>query len=129
MIATNNGDGVFQVGDKPYFELWTGDVWTPENPGAKYPRVSGAWDDPEYGGQGSSFWIRNGAFLRLKSLNIAYALPSVWYAKVGLKKVQVFFNATNLFCISGIDEMDPEQKTLDSYPLMKTFTGGLSINF
>lgn len=128
MIKTNNGDGVFQINDKPYFEIWTGDVWTPENVDAKYPRVSGEWQE-EYGAAGSTYWMRNGAFLRLKNLNIGYSLPKRWFSKIGVNNVQLFVNGTNLFCISGIDEMDPEQETLDSYPLMRTFTGGLSINF
>lgn len=128
MLNTKNGDGVFQVGEKPYFELWTGDVWTPENVNAKYPRVSGEWQE-EYGAAGSTYWMRNGAYLRLKNLNIGYSLPKIWFSKIGVSNVQVFVNGTNLFCISGMDEMDPEQETLDSYPLMRTFTGGLSINF
>ncbi|SFU67866.1 TonB-linked outer membrane protein, SusC/RagA family [Porphyromonadaceae bacterium KHP3R9] len=129
MVRTRNGEGVFQQPDRPYFSIWAKDYWTPENPDAKYPRVSGAWMEPEYGGGPSSFWLRNGSYLRLKNLNIGYTLPSKWYNALGLQKVQVFVNGTNLFVLSGFKEYDPEQETLDSYPLMKTFTGGLSINF
>lgn len=128
MVKTNNGDGVFQVGDRPYFELWAGDVWSPENPNAKYPAATGEWSE-DYGAAGSTFWIRNGAYLRLKNLNIAYTLPKQWYQNSGLSSVQVFGNGTNLFCISGMDEMDPEQEKLDSYPIMRTFTVGLNVNF
>ncbi|MDR2765340.1 MAG: TonB-dependent receptor [Tannerella sp.] len=129
MVSTMNGGGVFQMGDRPYFALWKDDVWTPENPNAKYPRVSGAWMQQEYGGGSSTFWLRNGAFCRLKNLNIAYTLPKNWLAGIGVNQLQLFVNATNLFCISAMEEYDPEQNTLDSYPLMRTFTGGLSINF
>lgn len=130
MVSTMNssGGGVFQV-DRPYFQLWANNYWTPENPNAKYPRVSGEWLQQDIGGGASSFWMRNGAYMRLKNLDIAYTLPKKWYGKLGISRVQVFTNATNLFCINGIDEMDPEQLRLDSYPLMKTFTGGLTINF
>lgn len=128
MIKTNNGDGVFQVGDRPYFEMWTKDVWTPENPDAKYPAATGEWSE-QYGAAGSSFWLRNGAYLRLKNLNIAYTLPQIWYKKWGLNQVQIFGNGTNLFCLSGMDEYDPEQEKMDSYPIMRTFTVGLNINF
>lgn len=128
MIKTNNGDGVFQVEDRPYFELWAGDVWTPENINAKYPAATGEWSE-DYGAAGSSFWVRNGAYLRLKNLNIAYTLPKRWYQNWGLSQVQVFGNGTNLFSISGMDEMDPEQEKLDSYPIMRTFTVGLNVNF
>lgn len=128
MVSTMNG-GVFQ-NDRPYFELWSGDnVWTPENPNAEYPRISGGWMQGEFGGQPSTFWLRNGAYMRLKNLNIAYTLPKKWLSGIGIERVQIFANGTNLFCIDGIKEHDPEQKYLDSYPLMKTFTAGLSVNF
>lgn len=129
MIRTDNGNGVFQVEDRPYFEIWTGDnVWTPENPDAKYPRVGGTWQE-EYGWAGSTYWLRNGAYVRLKNLNIGYTLPRMWFSELGVNQVQLFLNGTNLFYISAMDEMDPEQHALDSYPLMKSFTAGLSINF
>ena len=130
LVSTKGDNSVFQVGEKPYFELWTGDnVWTPENPDAKYPRVSGEWMQPEYGGGHSTFWLRNGAYMRLKNLNIAYTLPRHWLTSIGVNRVQLFINGTNLFSLSAFDEHDPEQESLDSYPLMRTFTGGLSVNF
>ena len=128
MIRTRNGGGVFQV-DRPYFEIWSDNYWTPENPNAKYPRVSGEWMQADIGGAPSTFWLRNGAYMRLKNLDISYTLPSKWLNRAGIERLQVFANGTNLFCITGLDEHDPEQLTLDSYPLMKTFTGGLYINF
>ena len=128
MISTKNGDGVFQNGNRPYFEIWAGDVWTPENPDAKYPATTNEWSE-DYGAAGSTFWIRNGAYMRLKNLNIAYTLPRQWYQNWGLSTVQIFGNGTNLFSIDGMDEMDPEQDKLDSYPIMRTFTVGLNINF
>ncbi|WP_222439135.1 TonB-dependent receptor [Echinicola salinicaeni] len=130
MVRTRNGGGVFQIGDRPYFELWSQDeYWTPENTDAKYPRVAGVWMQPEYGGGPSTFWMRNGAYLRLKNLNLGYTLPQKWFNKIGLNRVQLYGNATNLFVITDLKEHDPEQATLDSYPLMKTFTGGLTVQF
>ncbi len=126
-VTTLNG-GVFQGGN-PYFEVWARNYWTPENPIAKYPRVTGGWLQAEVGGTPSTFWIRNGAYLRLKNLDIVYTLPNKWLDRLGVNRVQLFMNATNLFCISGFEEHDPDQYTLDSYPIMKTFTGGLSFNF
>ncbi|RIJ46370.1 SusC/RagA family TonB-linked outer membrane protein [Maribellus luteus] len=131
MVATRNstGGGVFQIGDRPYFEMWARDYWTPENPDAELPRVSGAWLQAEYAGTASTYWMKNGAYMRLKNLNIGYDLPSQWFSKIGVSKVQLFVNGTNLFVLTGFKEYDPEQATLDSYPLMKTFTGGVNINF
>lgn len=124
----NNSDGgVFQVGSRPYFELWV-DHWSPDNTDAKYPRAAD-WGKQEFGYAPASFWIRNGAYLRLKNMNVAYTVPKRWTDKLLIGKLQVFFNGTNLFCISGFKETDPEQYALDSYPIMKSFTCGLNINF
>jgi len=123
---TPNG-GVFQGGQRPYFEIWT-NHWTPENPNAPYPRAATYSWNP-YGIYGSRFWIRNGAYLRLKNVNLAYTLPRTWTQQLLIDKCQVYVNATNLFCISGFSETDPEQYMMDSYPIMRSFTAGLSINF
>lgn len=128
MITTLNGGGVFQV-DRPYFSIWAKDYWTPENPDAKYPRVAGVWMYEEYGGGPSSFWLRNGAYLRLKNLNIGYSVPSGILKNIGINDLRVYVNGTNLLVLTGMIEHDPEQERLDSYPLMKTFTAGLSIQF
>lgn len=128
MISSKNGGGVFQV-DRPYFEIWARDYWTPERPDATYPRVGGNWMQPEFGGGPSSFWMRSGAYLRLKNFNIGYSLPEKWFNGLGIRNVKVYGNATNLFVITDLKEHDPEQATLDSYPIMKTFTGGFIVQF
>jgi TonB-linked SusC/RagA family outer membrane protein len=131
IISNQDGPGMRQHGGsvRPYYPIWAGDVWTPENPNAKYPRVIGnSWY--ESGTGATSFWIRNGAYLRLKSINAAYNLPEKWISCLGLSGVQVFFNGDNIFFLSAMSEFhDPEQKNYDSYPIMKTFTFGLNIQF
>lgn len=131
MISNQEGGGIRQHGGsfRPYYPIWADDVWTAENPGAKYPRVVGSnW--AESGTGNSSFWIRNGAYLRLRDLNISYALPTGVADALKIKGASVFFNGTNLFVLSEMTEFhDPEQKMYDSYPVMKTFTLGLDFKF
>jgi len=125
--TANNADGgVFQF-DRPYFGLWT-DAWSVENPNGKYPKIID-WGYEELGFAPSSFWIGNGAYLRLKNVNISYSLPQKWISKIGIKQAQAFFTGTNLLTLSAFKEYDPEQLALDSYPIMKGFTGGLNIVF
>ncbi len=128
MARTRNGQGVFQV-DRPYFEIWATDYWTPETPNATYPRVGQTWMQPEFGGGPSTFWIKNGAYIRLRNLNLGYSLPQAWYSNLGVSNIRIFANGTNLFYLSKFNWYDPEQTTLDSYPIMKSFTGGININF
>src|SRR5690606_34462216 len=131
MISNQEGGGIRQHGGsfRPYYPIWADDVWTAENPGAKYPRVVGSnW--AESGTGNSSFWIRNGAYLRLRDLNISYALPTGVADALKIKGASVFFNGTNLFVLYEMTEfLDPEQKMYDSYPVMKTFTLGLDFKF
>ncbi|MDH6304731.1 TonB-linked SusC/RagA family outer membrane protein [Parabacteroides sp. PF5-5] len=131
MVSNSDGPGIRQHGgtERPYYPIWTDDVWTPENPNAKYPRVIGNnWYESGTGEQ--SFWIKNGAYLRLKNLNIGYQLPKNLISFIGLIDAQIFFNGSNLFVISPMNKYhDPEQQCYDSYPLMKSFTFGLDIKF
>lgn len=131
MISNQEGGGMRQHGGnfRPYYPIWAGDVWTEENPNAKYPRVVGSnW--AESGTGNSSFWIRNGAYLRLRDLNVSYALPNSVTNALKIKQANIFFNGTNLFVISKMTEFhDPEQKMYDSYPVMKTFNLGLDFKF
>lgn len=116
---------------RPYFPIWTSDkVYDPEfNQGGIYPRITGNnWY--ESGAGNTSYWMRNGAYLRLKNLNIGYDLPMVILRPLGITHAQIFANATNLFSISSVTEfLDPEQEFYDSYPLMRTFSFGLNFSF
>lgn len=125
--------GFYQWGGavRPYFAIWTSNkVYDPQyNPNGVYPRITGSsWY--ESGAGNTSYWMRNGAYLRLKNLNLAYTLPDRLIRSLGLTKLQLFANATNLFCISKVTEfLDPEQQYYDSYPLMKSFSFGVDISF
>ncbi len=131
MIGVQEGGGIYQHGgsQRLYYPFWAGDVWQSDNVDAKYPRPVGQnWE--ESGATNSSFWLRDGSYLRLKNLNIGYSLPLEWLRKVGVSSTQVFVNGTNLLTFSKVKEfMDPEQKYYDSYPIMKTFTLGLNVKF
>lgn len=125
--------GFYQHGGavRPYFPIWTSSkVYDPDkNPSGVYPRIVGtSWY--ESGAGNTSFWMRNGSYLRLKNLNLGYDLPKAVDKFLHIDNAQFFFNATNLFCISDVTEfLDPEQEYYDSYPLMKTFSFGLNFTF
>lgn len=132
IISNQEGGGMRQHGGtvRPYYPIWAGDVYTPETPNGKYPRPVGNSGWQEAGAAASTFWIRNGAYFRMKMLNLGYNLPKSWLNKVGLSSAQLYFNGTNLFALSAMKEFhDPEQKNYDSYPVMKAFTFGADIKF
>ena len=99
--------------------------WTPETAEtATYPRLSSENNLNNY--QASSFWQKNGNFLKLRSLEIGYTLPFQLSRKINLEKVRIFANGTNLFSLDHMDGFtDPE--TMSGYPALRTISFGLSI--
>lgn len=105
------------------------DYWTAANPNAKFPRLL-----PAIGVNGttSSFWIRDAAYVRVKNVNLSYRLPENWMKKVNIKSAKVFISGQNLYTFTKFWEgYDPEinNQNAEFYPLMKTITGGININF
>ena len=90
--------------------------WTPETAEtATYPRLSSENNLNNY--QASSFWQKNGNFLKLRSLEIGYTLPFQLSRKINLEKVRIFANGTNLFSLDHMDGFtDPE--TMSGYPCL-----------
>ena len=99
-----------------------------ENPNASYPRLS-------YGGnknnfRESTFWLRNGSYLRLKTFEVGYSLPKSIVNKIHFNNMRFFFIGTNLLTFSSFKLWDPEMGSTngEKYPLAKTLTLGLTVN-
>ena len=99
-----------------------------ENPNASYPRLSYGGNDNNY--RASTFWLRDGSYLRLKTLEVGYTLPKSIVNKIRFNKIRVFFIGTNLLTFAKFKEWDPEMGSTngEKYPLAKTFTLGLTVN-
>jgi TonB-linked SusC/RagA family outer membrane protein len=76
--------------------------------------------------QQAEFWLRNGNFVKLRSIELGYALP----AKGFLKKFEIFrvYVSGNNLLSSKIENLEPERLSM-GYPLMKTITAGLKVKF
>lgn len=80
----------------------------------------------------SEFMIQKGDYLRLKSLEIGYTFPRKWTKSIYIDRLRVYFNAYNLFTITGVRGVDPERPTQlygYMYPLNKTYNFGVNISF
>ena len=100
-----------------------------ENPNAPYPRLS--YGNYENNQQPSSFWLRNGRFLRLKNLDIGYTLPKPWVNSIHLENVRLYLSGQNLITWSAFDLWDPEldsDKRGEEYPITRSFTAGIQIS-
>ena len=113
------------------------DTWTETNRNASYPILLeessiGDPDTPNY--QMSSFWVKNGAYCRLKNLVLGYTLPAKITKKAFITKARVYFTAQNLFTIRNnfYKGYDPENSVGTNgtcYPLNKTFLVGVNLEF
>jgi TonB-linked SusC/RagA family outer membrane protein len=99
--------------------------WTEETAStADYPRLSANDNQNNY--QASSFWQRDGSFLKLRNVEIGYTLPATLLEKIKLEKIRVFVNGTNLFSFDHLDGLaDPE--VLTGYPALRTVSMGISV--
>ncbi|PRD51934.1 SusC/RagA family TonB-linked outer membrane protein [Sphingobacterium gobiense] len=104
------------------------DAWTPENTDTDIPRLTR--NDPNGNfGKVSDWYLENGDYFRIKNITIGYRVPSL----LGKLQTRVYFSAENPFTFTSYSGIDPEVGDIGldvgRYPLAKTFTVGLNVNF
>lgn len=99
-----------------------------ENPNAEYPRLSYGGNSNNY--RGSTYWLRDGSYLRLKTLEFGYTLPKMLTNRLHLSNLRFHFIGQNLLTFSKFKLWDPEMGSSNgmTYPLGKTVTFGLTVN-
>ncbi|MDR6803451.1 TonB-linked SusC/RagA family outer membrane protein [Dyadobacter sp. BE34] len=111
-------------------EIYTNNYWTPENPGARFPRPT-------------KFDLRNvatsdrlvidGSYLRLKNVQLAYNIPAEIVSKLRVSRIRVYTSATNLLTFSKLNEwnLDPEVPSGRAvyFPQTALYTFGLNLSF
>lgn len=102
------------------------ETWTPENPNARYPRIKFATTN-DNNRRASTFWIQDCNFIRLKSLNVGYQFPKKWIQRLDISSASIAFQASNIFTISNLKNMDPE--SLRGYPVQKSYGATLNLTF
>ncbi|HET7250332.1 MAG TPA: TonB-dependent receptor [Gemmatimonadales bacterium] len=112
------------------------------NPGAKYPRLD---SQDAFSRQFSSYWVENGAYLRLRNIQLGYNLPTALVRWI--PAARIYLQAENLFTITGYSGLDPSLPAADvtgaagdtrdqyrgidqgSYPSNRIITIGISTSF
>ncbi len=78
----------------------------------------------------NSFFLKNGAFVRLKNVELSYTLPASWIQKAGMSSARIYVNGNNLITWDHLDGLvDPESNGSSRYPLLKTFNVGFNVVF
>jgi TonB-linked SusC/RagA family outer membrane protein len=76
----------------------------------------------------SSWWLRDGSFLRLKTIELGYTLPGV--EKIKIQSSRIYFSAENVFVLSAFKLWDPEMgRNGLSYPPNRRFNIGIQLSF
>jgi TonB-linked SusC/RagA family outer membrane protein len=121
-----------------------GDIqpWTPDNRSNTTPRVvyGGGAEQVKNFEIASTRWVEDGSYLRLKNVQIGYTFPKALTNKISSQgSVRVYLTGRNIFTFTKYTGFDPETpggttvfgRGVDNgtYPNVRTFTGGLQVNF
>ena len=78
----------------------------------------------------STWWMRNGSFIRLKTAEFGYTLPSASLTRFGVKNLRIYASGSNLFQLRTFKLWDPEQAgNAFNYPLQRVVNLGVNIEF
>ncbi len=105
------------------------DYWTPENTGAKYPRIV-AGGGASNNRLASSFWLHDATYIRLKNVQIGYTLPTGVIRNSKLSGCRIYVSAVNLLTLSNVPYYDPESPSGSQwyFPQQKTVSIGFNLN-
>lgn len=111
-----------------YYNVWKSTNTPEQNANAIYPRMHvGAGN--ENNAHKSSWWVRDGSFLRLKNVEIGYTFPKTIMQKTFMKSLRVYLSGTNLLTFSKFNLWDPEKGGGDGsgYPPNKIVSLGFKV--
>lgn len=119
------------------------DYWTPQNPDARYPRLAnnGTQSNTNNFRRGSDMYLYDGAYARLKNVQLGYTLPDDTAEKLGMSNFRIYVSGQNLFTLSKVKFVDPELSEFNNsmstsgansgraYPTQVYYGMGLDISF
>jgi TonB-linked SusC/RagA family outer membrane protein len=101
--------------------------WTPEHTNARFPRLSTA---PANNKLSSDFWFQNGAFLRVKYIQLGYNAQNSFARKLGVNGIRLYVNAQNPATFTSVKITDPESRGYQwTYGIVEMYTVGLNVKF
>lgn len=131
--------GFYNRWNQPVYEHIYNNYWTPEHTDAYFPRLR-AYQALNGGNAltvAQTRYLQNAAYLRLKNVSLGYTIPSKITRLAKIDRVRVYFSGQNLFTWTKLSKaFDPEAIGDDGgngngfvYPMQRTYTFGLDINF
>lgn len=127
----NLGEWDGKIGNNALLQAYADDHWSENNRNlyATWPRLSAQVVENNI--QTSTWFLRNGAFLRLKSVELGYTLPTNSFTdRMHIASLRFYVSGTNLLNISAFKLWDVEMGGNGlGYPIQKVFNVGLNVNF
>ncbi|MCK0158031.1 TonB-dependent receptor [Cellulophaga sp. F20128] len=118
------------VGERQLLKAWADDYWseTNRNEYATWPRLSNNYVNNN--NQTNTWFMQDGAFLRLKQVEIGYKMPNDLVSKLKMEKIRLYLSGTNLFVMSKFKLWDPELSGDGlGYPNQRVFNFGVNLSF
>jgi TonB-linked SusC/RagA family outer membrane protein len=120
------------VGDKQLLKAYADDHWSEDDRDlyALWPRLSTTSAGNSNNSQTSTWFMRNGAFLRLKQVELGYDLPTSIKNTFSMEELRVYVSGRNLALLSVFDLWDVEMAGNGlGYPLQRVFNVGIEVSF
>lgn len=140
-VGGNNIFSVLYRADTPMrnsLKYYYDNAWTPDNKGASMPNPQAVATDWHFWGSSASMF--NGAYFKIKQLQIGYTLPEEITRKALINKLRLYVSLDDFFTFTNYPGVDPETATVSTapqragfdngtYPQSKKVTFGLNITF
>ena len=135
------GSDVMTIDYKRQTDLWAGvnvpnlnkgirvlDAWSPTNTGSTIPALTTMDTNNET--RVSSYYVENGSFLKLRTIQFGYNFPDTFAKKLYMQRLRMYLSAQNLLTIKSGDYsgVDPEVPTF-GYPIPLNVTFGINVSF
>jgi TonB-linked SusC/RagA family outer membrane protein len=131
----SNGSGIDRplwgfTTNRALLKYWADDHWSEDDKDiyALWPRLSTTRNQNNL--QRSTWFMRDGSFLRLKTVELGYTLPQQWVKHAGMESVRLYVTGSNLLVFSKFKMWDPEMAGNGlAYPLQRVFNFGINVGF
>lgn len=127
-----SGRGIFEEEGSKYYPDMVDERWNEERylagEAISHPRLANSGSVSHVK---NDYYIMDASYLRLKNAEIGYTLPARLTRKAGMRKVRVYASGDNIYTWQHLhtNSFDPEQKNILDYPVMRTWSFGLNVEF
>lgn len=134
LTAIGNGRAFYDIPltNKYFWNGWGDNNYSnfvKENVDGQYPRLTYYKVNNNF--VNSDFWLRDGGFFKIQNVELAYNVPVRLGNIINARGIRIYVRGANVFTFSKIKDVDPESinSGITTYPLFKTFSGGVKLTF